>query len=93
MRNYPEWVIGYWAITVIGAAVVGLNAWWTSSEMEYGLADSRPKVLIADDERLERVLPLLDGLRKESPLHVISVRSERELPADASRWSDVDPPR
>ena len=89
MRNYPEWVIGYWAITSIGAAVVGLNAWWTTPEMEYGLADSRPKVLIADDERLERVLPLLDGLREPAPLHVISVRSSRELPDDAARWEDV----
>ena len=67
MRNYPEWVIGYWAITSIGAAVVGMNAWWTTPEMEYGLADSRPKVLIADDERLERVLPVLDGLRAVAP--------------------------
>ena len=89
MRNYPEWVIGYWAITAIGAAVVGLNAWWTTPEMEYGLADSRPKVLIADDERLERALPLLGGLREQAPLHVISVRSSRELPDDAARWEDV----
>ena len=49
----------------IGAAVVGMNAWWTSTEMEFGLADSRPKVLIADDERLERVLPVLDALRAD----------------------------
>jgi acyl-CoA synthetase (AMP-forming)/AMP-acid ligase II len=89
LRNYPEWVVGYWAITAIGAAVVGLNAWWTTGELEYGLADSRPKVLIADDERLERVLPILADLRKSAPLHVISVRSERELPDDAARWSDV----
>ena len=89
MRNYPEWVIGYWAITAIGAAVVGLNAWWTTPEMEYGLSDSRPKVLIADDERLERALPLLGGLREQAPLHVISVRSSRELPDDATRWEDV----
>ena len=89
MRNYPEWVIGYWAITAIGAAVVGLNAWWTTPEMEYGLADSRPKVLIVDDERLERVLPVLDGLRAEAPLHLISVRSSRELPTDAARWDDL----
>ena len=41
MRNYPEWVVGYWAITSIGAAVVGMNAWWTTPEMEYGLTDSR----------------------------------------------------
>ncbi len=92
MRNYPEWVVGYWATVSIGAAVVGLNAWWTTAEMEYGLADSRPKVLIVDDERLERVLPVLDGLRQAAPLHVISIRSDRELPDGASRWTDVIDP-
>jgi long-chain acyl-CoA synthetase len=89
MRNYPEWVVTYWATVSIGAAIVGLNAWWTTAEMEYGLSDSRPKVLIADDERVERVLPVLDGLRTDAPMHLISVRSDRALPHDASRWSDV----
>ncbi len=89
MRNYPEWVVGYWAIMATGAAVVGMNAWWTGTEMEYGLADSTPKVLIADDERLERVLPNLDALRANHPLHIISVRTDRELPSDATRWTDV----
>jgi acyl-CoA synthetase (AMP-forming)/AMP-acid ligase II len=89
MRNYPEWVVGYWATVSLGAAVVGMNAWWTTPEMEYGLSDSRPKVLIADDERVERVLPVLASLREAAPLHVITVRSERDLPADAARWTDV----
>jgi acyl-CoA synthetase (AMP-forming)/AMP-acid ligase II len=89
MRNYPEWIVGYWAVAALGAAVVGMNAWWTTPEMEYGLSDSRPKVLIADGERLERVLPVLGNLRATSPLHVISVRTDRELPTDASRWTDV----
>ena len=92
MRNYPEWVIAYWAAVSIGAAAVGMNAWWTGPEMEYGLSDSRPKVLIADDERLERVLPHLDALRAAAPLHVIAVRTDRELPDDASRWEDVVDP-
>ena len=52
MRNYPEWVVGYWATVSIGAAAVGMNAWWTPSEMEYALNDSQPGVLIVDDERL-----------------------------------------
>ena len=51
MRNYPEWVVGYWAGVSVGAAVVGMNAWWTPPEMEYALNDSEPRVLIADDER------------------------------------------
>jgi long-chain acyl-CoA synthetase len=92
MRNYPEWVIGYWAIVSIGAACVGMNAWWTTDEMRFGLADSRPKVLIADTERVERVLPVLDELRAEAPLPLITVRYEGELPADAARWTDVVDP-
>jgi steroid-24-oyl-CoA synthetase len=89
MRNYPEWALAYWAVISLGAAVVGVNAWWTSAELEYGLSDSRPKVMIADDERVERLLPVLDALRAEQPMHVISVRSDRPLPDDASRWADI----
>ena len=89
MRNYPEWVVSYWATLSLGAAAVGMNAWWTGPEMEYGLTDSRPKVLIADDERLERVLPHLDAVRAGQPMHVITVRSDRDLPDDATRWTDV----
>lgn len=89
MRNYPEWVIGYWATVSIGAAVVGMNAWWTGAEMQYGLTDSRPKVLICDDERLERILGHLDDLRAAAPLHVIAVRTDRDLPSDAVRWEDT----
>jgi acyl-CoA synthetase (AMP-forming)/AMP-acid ligase II len=92
MRNYPEWVVGYWATIAVGAAVVGMNAWWTPTEMAYGLTDSRPKVLIADDERLERVLHVLDEVRAVAPLHIISVRSDRDLPEGASRWADVVDP-
>lgn len=89
MRNYPEWVVGYWATISLGAATVGMNAWWTGPEMEYGLTDSRPKVLIADDERLERVIPHLATVREGGRLHVIAVRTDRELPEDASHWNDV----
>jgi acyl-CoA synthetase (AMP-forming)/AMP-acid ligase II len=92
MRNYPEWVFGYWAVISIGAAVVGMNAWWTTEEMQYGLSDSKPKVLIADGERVERVLPVLDALRAESPMVLMTVRYDGELPDGAERWEDVIDP-
>jgi long-chain acyl-CoA synthetase len=56
MRNYPEWMLIYWAGVSIGVAVVGLNAWWTTAELDYALKDSAPKVIFCDAERLERVL-------------------------------------
>lgn len=89
MRNYPEWVVGYWAIVALGAAVVGMNAWWTGPELQYALEDSRPKVLIADLERVDRVAPVLGALRATAPLHLVAVRHPGDLPDDASRWEDV----
>jgi long-chain acyl-CoA synthetase len=62
MRNYPEWVFAYFAATSIGAIAVGLNAWWTTEELDYGLRDSGARVVLADAERLERIAPLLDEL-------------------------------
>ncbi len=55
MRNYPEWLLAYWAITAMGATVVGMNAWWTGPEMRFALEDSEPKVVILDPERLARL--------------------------------------
>lgn len=54
MRNYPEWILIYWACVCSGVAAVGMNAWWTPEEMAYALADSAPKALFLDAERLDR---------------------------------------
>ena len=51
MRNYPEWLLTYWATVSIGAVVVGVNAWWVGPELVYGMRDSTPKVLVADHPR------------------------------------------
>jgi long-chain acyl-CoA synthetase len=58
MRNYPEWVVCFWATQYIGAVAVPLNAWWTGHELSYALSDSDAQVLIVDEERWERVRDL-----------------------------------
>ena len=82
MRNYPEWMLSYWAILSVGATVVGMNAWWTGPEMLYALEDSTPKVIIADEERLAT----FDTISASLPaMAAIGVR----LPAassDATTW-------
>lgn len=89
MRNYPEWIICDWAITSIGAAIVGMNAWWTGPEMELGLVDSRPTVLIADEERLDRVEAHLAAVRADGALQLIAVRAPERIPEGARRWEHV----
>ncbi|HUF97004.1 MAG TPA: AMP-binding protein [Ilumatobacter sp.] len=92
MRNYPEWVVSYWAVASLGAALVGMNAWWTAPEMVYGLRDSRPSVLIVDGERGALVASALDDLRAELPMHLVVVRSDMSLPDGADYWNDVVDP-
>lgn len=55
MRNYPEWIIAFQAVTSLGAIAVAMNALWQSHEMIFALQDSQPKVLFVDAERLERL--------------------------------------
>jgi acyl-CoA synthetase (AMP-forming)/AMP-acid ligase II len=55
MRNYPEWVLAYWAAALLGAVVVPLNAWSTGPELKGYLDRARPRVLFVDAERLERL--------------------------------------
>ena len=55
MRNYPEWIASFAAITSIGAVAVPMNAWWVTEELEFAIADSGSKVVLADVERLQRM--------------------------------------
>jgi long-chain acyl-CoA synthetase len=86
MRNYPEWIAAFAAVTSVGGIAVCLNAWWTADEMAYGLEDSGARVLIADLERVERAEKLL----AEGVLRAIVVRADDAvLPANAERLEDV----
>jgi long-chain acyl-CoA synthetase len=55
MRNYPEWPIALEAITSIGAIAVAINAWWQPEEIDYAFKLTGVTVVIADQERIERI--------------------------------------
>jgi long-chain acyl-CoA synthetase len=57
MRNLPEFSIALWAVAVIGAIAVPLNAWLSGSELATALRHSGSSVLVADGERWMRLRP------------------------------------
>lgn len=75
-RNNPEWCLAYMAITMLGAIVVPMNSWWRGSEMRFGLEDSGSSLLIADQERLDRIAPLLGELN----VQIIAIKPEDDCP-------------
>ncbi len=87
MRNYPEWVIAFAAITSVGAVSVSLNAWWTPDELDYALEDCGATVLVADVERVERGLAAAQRLG----CRVLAVRAPGDLPAGVDRWEELRP--
>lgn len=94
MRNYPEWVMAFAAITSVGAVSVSLNAWWSEDELDFGLTDSGAKVLVADAERVARTASSCARLG----ISVVAVRagaggaSAGGAAGGADPWEDVAAP-
>ena len=86
MRNYPEWIVAFWATVALGAVAVPLNAWWTGSELEYGIVDSGAKVIVVDGERWDR---LRDRFADLGVRGAIVSRYKGELPAGVERWEEL----
>jgi len=57
--NSPDWLIALFGATSLGAIAVGLNGWWTTEEIEYGLRDSGSRFLVVDERLYPRVAPLI----------------------------------
>jgi fatty-acyl-CoA synthase len=59
MQNSPQWVIAFYAILRADAAVVPVNPMNRTAEVDYMLQDSGATVLIAAQELVPQVMPLL----------------------------------
>lgn len=85
MRNCPEWVIAFMAITSIGGIAVALNSWGEADELEYGLTDSEAKLVFVDSRRLELLSDRLSAL----DVQAVAVRVDTPLPEGVSDWSEL----
>ena len=75
MRNYPEWVLSFMAVTSIGGIAVAMNSLWRPDEMAYGLIDSGAKVLLADEERLARFAQIENTPENTVDVQTIAIRT------------------
>lgn len=98
MRNRSEWPVAFFAAVVSGAIAVPLNAWWTGAELEYALLDCGAVFLVADDERLARIAPILGNC--PSVAHIYAAGASQGVSATAldtiigqpSDWAGIAAP-
>lgn len=80
MRNLPEWMTAYIAITSIGAVAVPVNSWGKANELEYALVDAGATIVFCDQQRLDYLTPRLAALN----IQAIVARPENQcLPENA----------
>ena len=87
MRNSPEWIAAFAAITSVGAIAVPMNAWWQTDEMVFALRDSGAKVVFADADRLARMRAAEPG---SIDVEIVTVRDDDRQRGRApmgSAWS------
>ena len=70
--NCLEYTLTFWAVTALGGVTVAYNGWWTGPEMVYATELTRPKLLLGDRRRLER----LDGHDLPADLPVVTFEDE-----------------
>lgn len=90
LRNYPEWVLGWWAIQMAGAVAVEFNSFWNGDELTYGVIDSGSKVVIADHARHDALVDHRSEIAQGGvDLRIVAVRFEGELSSSATRWEEL----
>ncbi len=55
MRNYPEWMISFAAISLAGAIVVPINSWGKREELMHAITNADSKLVFCDAERFELI--------------------------------------
>ena len=93
LRNYPEWVLGWWAIQMAGATAVEMNSFWNAQELAYGVTDSGSSVMIVDQKRHDQLVSMRDDIAGEGvDMKLILVRGEGDVPDGSTAWDDVTGP-
>jgi steroid-24-oyl-CoA synthetase len=80
MRNYPEWMVAFIAVTAIGAVIVPVNSWGQPADIAYTVEDAGATLVICDQQRYDGVATMLAEK---------GIRSLIARPADAENTSGL----
>ncbi|KAM0755698.1 AMP-dependent synthetase and ligase [Meredithblackwellia eburnea MCA 4105] len=93
-RNYPEWVLIFWACHLLGVAPVAVNSWVSAEQMAHCIANSGSKLVVVDPDRAVELQEHLSlGLPEvESVLLLRTQKAPCSLPLrlKVRMWKEVE---
>ena len=90
--NCPDWLIALFGAVSAGGIGVGLNGWWASEEIAYGLEDSGSRFLVVDERLYPRVEPVLAKSGVEKVFYIGANPPRGTLPIDELLQPHAAPP-
>ncbi|KAG7088033.1 hypothetical protein E1B28_012069 [Marasmius oreades] len=87
-RNYPDYMVAFWACQLIGAVAVLLNAWLPQDGQIFCIAHTQTKLLILDSERADVLASVVKKLFKNGTKAILVLESGKQTWANMSSWDE-----
>jgi len=86
-RNYPDYLVAFWACHLIGAVAVLVNAWLPLEALHYCLTHTQCKLIIVDPERADRLESTMHEIIAEAKSTGVLVLNPHE---GKGRWTSME---
>ncbi|KAK0207498.1 hypothetical protein IW262DRAFT_1530175 [Armillaria fumosa] len=88
-RNVSEYLVIFWAIHLLGAVPVLVNAWLPLEPLTFCLVHTQPRLLVVDAERADILAPAIDKTCAEAGIAAVLVLHPKGIPQRMESYHDA----
>lgn len=88
-RNVAEYLVIFWAVHLLGAVPVLVNAWLPLEPLTFCLVHTQPRLLIVDAERSIVLAPAIDKTCAEAGIVAVLVLHPKDFPQGMESYHDA----
>ncbi|KAK0467499.1 hypothetical protein IW261DRAFT_1060601 [Armillaria novae-zelandiae] len=88
-RNVSEYLVIFWAIHLLGAVPVLVNAWLPLEPLTFCLVHTQPRLLVVDAERADILASAIDKTCAEAGIAAVLVLHPKDVPQGMESYHDA----
>ncbi|KAK0213446.1 hypothetical protein DFS33DRAFT_1289334 [Desarmillaria ectypa] len=88
-RNVSEYLVIFWAIHLLGAVPVLVNAWLPLEPLTFCLVHTQPRLLVVDAERADILATAIDKTCAEAGIAAVLVLHPKGIPQGMESYHDA----
>ncbi|KAK0184106.1 hypothetical protein F5146DRAFT_1076004 [Armillaria mellea] len=88
-RNVSEYLVIFWAIHLLGAVPVLVNAWLPLEPLTFCLVHTQPRLLVVDAERADILASAIDKTCAEAGIAAVLILHPKGIPQGMESYQDA----